>query len=99
MPVGIAPYSASSSGLVVAMIGLHRAVDEARELVGVFDLLVVDELEFRRVPQLQRASELAAQESRGAIQPFADLFRRVLVAEGHEPDARGRHVGRDTAPR
>ena len=78
------------------MIGFHRAIDEARELVGVLDLRVVDELEFRRVPQLQRAPEFAAQETGGAIQTFADFFRRVLVAERHEPDARARHVGRDT---
>ena len=44
-----------------------------------FDLLVVDELELGRVPQRQRTSELAAQESRGAIQALRHFLGRVLA--------------------
>ena len=61
MPVGIGPVQ---SYVGLALVGFHRAVDEAREFVGVFDLLVVDELELGRVAQGERASHLAAQESR-----------------------------------
>src|SRR5688572_2703392 len=88
MPLGMASASPSGS-LVLVVIRLHRAIDEAGELVGVFDLLVVDELELRRVPQLQGTAKLAAQESRCARQALAHFLGRVFAAEWHEPDARG----------
>src|SRR5690349_9605736 len=82
MPVG------KTIDLVLVLVRLHGTVDETRELVGMFDLLVVDELELGRMAQRERAADLTAQESGGAIQPLAHLFRRMLVSEGHEEHAR-----------
>ena len=76
------------------MVGLHRAVDEAGELVGVLDLLVVDELELGSVAQRQRTSDCATQKARSAVQSFRHFFRRVLARERHEEDARSRHIRR-----
>ena len=83
MPVGIQ----SVGGL--RWSDFTGAVDEARELVGVLDRLVVDEFAAAahgaapaRRPTSPRRNPAAR------LQALGHLIGRVLVAEGHEVDAR-----------
>jgi hypothetical protein len=84
------------SSLLSLSIAFDGVIDEVRQLRSPLGSVVDDELETRRVTQLQAPTDLPSQETPGSSESNAYLLRGVSGSKRRKEHARGSHIGRET---